>query len=133
MKDLRSVYLNLASNLERFWTTWEDKRQAAVLLRNHAIETPHCHFCGADDQSELYDSRYNPKARICRLCAVDIAFQFKKYLAWDQGQAQETPACPAGEPEAGRSDPTGGSVAPMGWSPPSGPQAQPQVNVKYSF
>jgi hypothetical protein len=77
MKDLQRFYLRLASALERTWTSQEDKRHAAILLRNAAIETPHCHFCGCDPKGELYESRYNPKARICRLCAMEIAADFK--------------------------------------------------------
>ena len=76
MKDLQQFYMRLASNLERWWTSRKDKRHAAVLLRNHAIETPHCHFCGSE--GELYDSRYNPKARICKHCALDIAAAFQR-------------------------------------------------------
>ncbi len=77
MKDLQQFYMRLASALERIWTSREDKRHAAILLRNAAIETPHCHFCGCGPQGDLYESRYNPKARICKLCAVDIAAQLK--------------------------------------------------------
>lgn len=77
MKDLQRFYLRLASALERIWTSREDKRYAAILLRNAAIETPHCHFCGCGPQGDLYESRYNPKARICKLCAIDIAAEFK--------------------------------------------------------
>ena len=77
MKDLQRFYMQLASSLELMWTSQQDKRHAAILLRNAAIETPHCHFCGCDSAGELYESRYNPKARICKLCAVDIAAQFK--------------------------------------------------------
>jgi hypothetical protein len=73
MKDLQQYYMQLASNLERLWTSLEDKRHAAILLRNAAIETPHCHFCGCGQKADLYESRYNPKARICKLCAVEIA------------------------------------------------------------
>ncbi len=76
MKDLQQFYLHLASALEHAWTSKKDKRHAAILLRNAAIETPHCHFCGCEPQGELYESRYNPKARICKLCAVEIAAQF---------------------------------------------------------
>jgi len=68
--------MRLASNLERAWTSQEDKRHAAILLRNAAIETPHCHFCGSGQQLDLYESRYNPKARICKLCALEIAAKF---------------------------------------------------------
>ena len=81
MKDLQRFYMQLASALELMWTSQQDKRHAAILLRNAAIETPHCHFCGCDSASELYESRYNPKARICKLCAVDIAAQFKSQSA----------------------------------------------------
>ena len=81
MKDLQRFYMQLASSLERTWTRLEDKRHAAILLRNAAIETPHCHFCGCDSKSELYESRYNPKARICKLCAFDIAAEFKARAA----------------------------------------------------
>ena len=81
MKDLQRFYMQLASALERTWTRLEDKRHAAILLRNAAIETPHCHFCGCDSKTELYESRYNPKARICKLCAVDIAAEFKAKAA----------------------------------------------------
>lgn len=77
MKDLQRFYMRLASALERTWTRREDKRHAAILLRNAAIETPHCYFCGCDAKGDLYESRYNPKARICKLCAVEIAAQFK--------------------------------------------------------
>jgi hypothetical protein len=77
MKDLQRFYMQLASSLELRWTSQQDKRHAAILLRNAAIETPHCHFCGCDAAGELYESRYNPKARICKLCAVDIAAQFR--------------------------------------------------------
>jgi hypothetical protein len=77
MKDLQRFYMQLASALELMWTSRQDKRHAAILLRNAAIETPHCHFCGCDSAGELYESRYNPKARICKLCAMDIAAQFK--------------------------------------------------------
>jgi hypothetical protein len=77
MKDLQQFYMGLASALERLWTSREDKRHAAILLRNAAIETPHCHFCGCGPQVALYESRYNPKARICKLCALDIAAEFK--------------------------------------------------------
>jgi hypothetical protein len=73
MKDLQRFYMRLASALECMWTSREDKRHAAILLRNAAIETPHCHFCGCGTKGELYESRYNPKARICKLCAVEIA------------------------------------------------------------
>jgi hypothetical protein len=76
MKDLQQFYMRLASALERAWTSREDKRHAAILLRNAAIETPHCHFCGSGSKEDLYESRYNPKARICKLCARDIAAQF---------------------------------------------------------
>ena len=76
MKDLQRFYMRLASALERAWTSRRDKRHAAILLRNAAIETPHCHFCGCGPKAELYESRYNPKARICKLCAVEIAAQF---------------------------------------------------------
>ena len=78
MKDLQQFYMRLASALERAWTSREDKRNAAILLRNAAIETPHCHFCGCGCGSnyDLYESRYNPKARICKLCAVEIAAKF---------------------------------------------------------
>jgi hypothetical protein len=77
MKDLQRFYMRLASALENMWTSREDKRHAAILLRNAAIETPHCHFCGCGSKGELYESRYNPKARICKLCAVEIAAVFK--------------------------------------------------------
>lgn len=77
MKDLQRFYLHLASALERAWTSQEDKRHAAILLRNAAIETPHCHFCGCGPIVTLYESRYNPKARICKLCAVEIAAVLK--------------------------------------------------------
>jgi len=77
MKDLQRFYMQLASSLELMWTSQQDKRHAAILLRNAAIETPHCHFCGCDSAGELYESRYNPKARICKLCALDIAAQFR--------------------------------------------------------
>lgn len=78
MKDLQRFYIQLASSLENRWTSKQDKRHAAILLRNAAIETPHCHFCGCDSTGDLYESRYNPKARICKLCALDIAAQFKQ-------------------------------------------------------
>ena len=77
MKDLQRFYMQLASALERTWTRLEDKRHAAILLRNAAIETPQCHFCGNDSKADLYESRYNPKARICKLCAAEIAEEFK--------------------------------------------------------
>ena len=77
MKDLQQFCIRLASALERPWTSQEDKRHAAILLRNAAIETPHCHFCGCDPRGDLYESRYNPKARICKLCATEIAAEFK--------------------------------------------------------
>lgn len=77
MKDLQRICLQLASALEKTWTSQRNKRHAAILIRNAAIETPHCHFCGCDSSGDLYESRYNPKARICRGCAVDIAVQFK--------------------------------------------------------
>jgi hypothetical protein len=76
MKDLQQFYMRLASNLERIWTSRQDKRHAAILLRNAAIETPHCHFCGCGQKVDLYESRYNPKARICKLCALEIAAKF---------------------------------------------------------
>jgi len=76
MKDLQQFYMRLASALELAWTSREDKRHAAILLRNAAIETPHCHFCGCASKCDLYESRYNPKARICKLCAVEIAAKF---------------------------------------------------------
>jgi len=79
MKDLQRFYLRLASSLERAWTSQEDKRHAAILLRNAAIETPHCHFCGCGPNMSLYESRYNPKARICKLCAVEIAAVFQPF------------------------------------------------------
>jgi hypothetical protein len=91
MKDLQRFYMQLASALELTWTSQQDKRHAAILLRNAAIETPHCHFCGCDSGGELYESRYNPKARICKLCAVDIAAQFKSQ------SSQPTPE-PTGAP-----------------------------------
>ncbi len=81
MKDLQRFYMRLASALERAWTSREDKRHAAILLRNAAIETPHCHFCGCDPRGDLYESRYNPKARICKLCATEIAAEFKARAA----------------------------------------------------
>lgn len=81
MKDLQRFYMQLASALERTWTRLEDKRHAAILLRNAAIETPHCHFCGNDSKADLYESRYNPKARICKLCAAEIAEEFKARAA----------------------------------------------------
>jgi len=81
MKDLQRFYMQLASALERTWTPLEDKRHAAILLRNAAIETPHCHFCGNDSKADLYESRYNPKARICKLCAAEIAEEFKARAA----------------------------------------------------
>lgn len=90
MKDLQQFYMHLASALERRWTRQEVKRQAAVLLRNHAVETPHCHFCGCSDQAELYDSRYNPKARICRLCAGEIAQVFKELWIKELGVVSDT-------------------------------------------
>lgn len=77
MKDLQRFCIQLAGALECMWTSRQDKRQAAILLRNAAIETPHCYFCGGDPQDELYDSRYDPKARICKLCAIEIATHFK--------------------------------------------------------
>ncbi len=85
MKDLQRFYLQLASALEELWTSQQDKRHAAILLRNAAIETPHCHFCGCDSRGDLYESRYNPKARICKLCAVDIAAQFKSQSTHSAG------------------------------------------------
>jgi hypothetical protein len=77
MKDLQRFYMRLASALERIWTSRKDKRHAAILLRNAAIETPHCHFCGCDPKGDLYESRYNPKARICKFCAAQITAEFK--------------------------------------------------------
>jgi hypothetical protein len=90
MKDLQRFYMQLASALERTWTPLEDKRHAAILLRNAAIETPHCHFCGNDSKSDLYESRYNPKARICKLCAAEIAEEFKARAAH---KALHQPSC----------------------------------------
>jgi hypothetical protein len=81
MKDLQQFYMRLASALERRWTSRTDKHHAAILLRNAAIDTPHCHFCGCGETAELYTSRYNPKARICRYCVREIAKEFG-----DQGQ-----------------------------------------------
>lgn len=81
MKDLQRFYMRLASSLERAWTSQEDKRHAAILLRNAAIETPHCHFCGCGPNLDLYESRYNPKARICKLCAVEIAAALKAQVS----------------------------------------------------
>jgi hypothetical protein len=99
MKDLQRFYLRLASELERAWTSQEDKRHAAILLRNAAIETPHCHFCGCGPKADLYESRYNPKARICKLCAVEIAgilkSQTSQPAAQDLTAAVDVPA-PAG-------------------------------------
>jgi hypothetical protein len=77
MKDLQRVYMRLASALECTWTSYRDKRAAAILLRNAAIQTPHCHFCGCNEEGSLYESRYNPKARICKLCALEIASTFR--------------------------------------------------------
>jgi len=77
---LQRFYMQLASALECTWTSRRNKRHAAILLRNAAIETPHCHFCGCGPKGELYESRYNPKARICKLCAADIAAGFKTQL-----------------------------------------------------
>ena len=92
MKDLQRFYMQLASSLELTWTSQQDKRHAAILLRNAAIETPHCHFCGCDAACDLYESRYNPKARICKLCAQDIAAQFKSQSL---PPAQELPGAAA--------------------------------------
>ena len=78
MKDLQQFYLRLASALERPWTSRNNKRDAAVLVRNRAIEIPHCLFCGEGGyEVDLYTSGYNPKTRICKLCALDIAERFK--------------------------------------------------------
>lgn len=81
MKDLTRFYMRLASALEKRFTSPKDKKHAAILLRNAAIETPHCHFCGNPAKEQLHESRYNPKARICKLCAVDIAEGFKAQAA----------------------------------------------------
>jgi hypothetical protein len=75
-RPIQRHYMRLSSALERVWTNREDKRHAAILLRNAAIETPHCHFCGCGQNVDLYESRYNPKARICKLCAAEIAAKF---------------------------------------------------------
>lgn len=91
MKDLQKFYLRVASALERPWTSYEDKRHAAIFLRNAAIQTPHCHFCGCNDEGDLYESRYNPKARICKLCVTQIAAGF---------EAQTTPLLQQGWPNA---------------------------------
>ena len=77
MKDLQRFYMGLASALERRWTSHKDKCTAAILLRNAAMATPHCHFCGCGEEGDLHASRYNPKARICRLCAAEIAKAFE--------------------------------------------------------
>jgi hypothetical protein len=74
MKELRKECLRLAGSLERWWTTRADRRAAAILLRNSAITEPLCSFCGfgANEVGQLYDSRYDPKAMICRLCLREI-------------------------------------------------------------
>lgn len=76
MKDLHKVYMELASSLERTVTRSADKRHAAILLRNHAIGTPHCSFCSVTEKEApgaLWESRYLPKVWICKLCSVEIA------------------------------------------------------------
>jgi hypothetical protein len=97
MKDLQRFYLRLASSLERTWTRREDKRHAAILLRNAAIETPHCHFCGCGPKVDLYESRYNPKARICKLCAVEIAAVLKAQAAQFSQDLSPAAAVASGE------------------------------------
>jgi hypothetical protein len=81
MRDLQRVYMRLASALECTWTSYRDKQTAAILLRNAAVQTPHCHFCGCDDEGNLYESRYNPKARVCERCALEIAEVFRTQAA----------------------------------------------------
>jgi hypothetical protein len=103
MKDLQQFYMRLASALERTWTSREDKRHAAILLRNAAIETPHCHFCGGAPKGDLYESRYNPKARICKLCAVDIAAEFKGRATQSSRDLAASPIAPAGRTGTGGS------------------------------
>jgi hypothetical protein len=68
--------MRLADALERVWTRAKDKRHAAILLRDVAVGSPHCHFCGCGPEGDLYDSRYHPRARICRPCAAEIAAEF---------------------------------------------------------
>jgi hypothetical protein len=63
MKDLQQFYMRLASALERVWTSREDKRHAAILLRNAAVDTPHCHFCGIGPSVELYESPLQPEGK----------------------------------------------------------------------
>ena len=78
MKDLRKVYLKLAGALEWRLTPQKYKRHAAILLRNAAICTPHCQFCGcSDEEGDLYESRYTPRAHICKHCAMDIVSVFR--------------------------------------------------------
>lgn len=74
MKELRKECLRLALALERWWTPRTDKQCAAILLRNAACTEPVCSFCGSGPQGvvELYESRYDPKVMICRLCAREI-------------------------------------------------------------
>ncbi len=92
MKDLQRFQTELASSLERLWTSRKDKTHAAILLRNAAIQTPHCHFCGCGPAGDLYESRYTAKARICKLCALQIAAEFQGRSAQ---KAEELPASAA--------------------------------------
>ena len=48
MKDLSKEYKRLASELERCFTRRRDKIRSAIFLRNAAINTPICCFCGYD-------------------------------------------------------------------------------------
>jgi hypothetical protein len=92
MKDLTKFYMRVASALERTWTSREVKCNAAILLRNAAVEMPHCHFCGyGEDVVNLYESRYNPKARICKQCACYIVAEFAASAEQAQGPS-EVPA-----------------------------------------
>ena len=70
MKHLQKECLRLASALEGWWPSRDDRRHAAIFLRNAAIETPHCKFCGRDknEVGTLYSSRYDPRAHICLEC-----------------------------------------------------------------
>lgn len=74
MKDLQKECLRLASAMEGWWPSRDDRRRAAIFLRNAAIETPHCKFCGRDknEVGALYSSRYDPRAHICLECVCWI-------------------------------------------------------------
>ena len=79
MKELREMYLRIASKLEDRWTSRHNKRIAAIFLRNAAIDTAHCYFCGLPAKAfdgELHESRYHPKVNICRFCTREIAQGF---------------------------------------------------------